>query len=154
MNYRPFLLIISCLLVLVTGCKSGNSNKPDEILGLPPTEKEDPFFFVTLPVEAEEAQASGTIGDDSPDAKAEIKESRPKEILPLPQKKTQCFSCVKICENAACEDADSICGWGVDYDKESASLRATAECDGALNIARNNPQWKRLTGSCPIATCN
>ncbi len=149
MNYRPFLLVTLCLVCVFSACKSGAAEKPDELLGLPPTEKEDPFFFVTLPAEAEEAKASGTIGDDTNSEK-----TTPEEVSKeTPLTKTQCFSCVKICESEACEDADSICGWGVDYDKESASLRATAECDGALNLTRSNPKWKRVNGNCPIATC-
>jgi hypothetical protein len=150
MNYRPYFLATVCLFFLFSACKTVPTDKSDEILGLPPTEREDPFFFVTLPAEAEEAKASGRIGDDSAEAKTTSMETFSST---LPTTKTQCFSCVKICESEPCEDADTICGWGVDYDKESAMLRATAECDGALNLARNNPQWKRVIGSCPIATC-
>ncbi len=137
MKFRIFLLAILYIPILLSACKSGSAEKPDELLGLPPTEKEDPFFFVSLPADAKEANSSGMIGDEGTRT----------------TKKSQCFSCVKICDSEECQDADSICGWGVDYDKENAMLRATAECDGALDLARNDPKWKMVTGICPVATC-
>ncbi|GEM_PF-4795377 len=146
-------LILFAFTFLLVSCQTAKPVRNDEIVGLPPTEKEDPFFFVTLPAEATEAQTSGTIGDGhkTKGSAAQKKEGLSSNITPT---RIQCFSCIKICaEGSSCSDADSICGWGVDVDRESATLRATAECDGALELARKDPQWKKIAGHCPIATC-
>jgi len=67
----------------------------------------------------------------------------------------QCFSCVKICPaTGRCpDDAEIVCGWGTAKDRKNAMLRATTECDAALDIVRGGAQWSRVDGRCPVATC-
>ncbi len=80
---------------------------------------------------------------------------------PAPSKPAfaQCFSCVKICPMhdgaPRCEGAaeDTICGWGSAAKPEQAKQRAVAECDGALDMAREMPRWRMIEGACPVATC-
>ena len=70
----------------------------------------------------------------------------------------QCFSCVEICNvqdgRTRCEGReDIICGWGVHPERDTAARLATAECDGALDLARESTRYARIEGSCPAATC-
>lgn len=70
----------------------------------------------------------------------------------------QCFSCVKICmvegEELRCDDReDVICGWGVHPQRATSAKLAQAQCDGALDLARDSRKLARIEGSCPIATC-
>lgn len=68
----------------------------------------------------------------------------------------QCFSCVRICPvEGDCDRAkdDVICGWGVHDDQAQASRVAKAECDAALDMARQMPVWSEIAGQCPAATC-
>lgn len=68
----------------------------------------------------------------------------------------QCFSCVKICpaKGRCPDDAEIVCGWGTGKNRKDAMLRATTECDAALDIVRGGAQWSRVEGQCPIASCN
>lgn len=58
-----------CALVLCASCSFGSSNTVDEpeftddLIGRPPDSNDDPFASSTLPPDAVEAAASGTIGD-------------------------------------------------------------------------------------------
>lgn len=100
-----------------------------------------------MPSAAERADNQGTIGEAKP-------VDSPKNAPPVGDG-VQCFSCVQICvDEKSCGDgADLICGWGTHPVKEVAMTRATAECDGALNLARYAPTWAGIDGDCPIATC-
>lgn len=67
----------------------------------------------------------------------------------------QCHACVKICptEGNCRDDAEMICGWGTGKKKSDAMLRATSECDGALDQYRRNGPYARVEGKCPVARC-
>lgn len=145
------------LLTLLAACGGAqDKEQSQELQGAPPTAKEDPFFFVAMPAEAQPADTSGTIGGDEEPAPP-----KPPEGAPAPPPKTspeqvQCFSCVKICalDDPKCEGSeDLICGWGVDEGRDAAATMASAQCDGALDLARETPRWGRIEGACPVATC-
>lgn len=142
---RAILLLFA---MAVMGC-SGGAEKPDEepeLIGAPPPPSEDPFYFKTMPAEAVPAQPSGSIGAEERQSRAAVE----------PASSVRCFSCVKICPEAdrACERGDDvICGWGVHPDQSTASKLATAECDGALDVARQMPKFSTISGACPRATC-
>ncbi len=74
----------------------------------------------------------------------------------------QCYSCVRICPltekgggdpDCSAGDRDVICGWGMHSEKTSARELAAAECNGALEMARDMKQWSRIEGECPPPTC-
>jgi hypothetical protein len=74
----------------------------------------------------------------------------------------QCYSCVRICPltggsggspDCSNGERDVICGWGMHSDKTSARELAAAECNGALEMAREMKQWSRIEGECPPPTC-
>src|SRR5690606_5543148 len=85
--------------------------------------------------------------------------TRAPDPAPSQPEHAQCFSCVKICPMRdgapQCEGAaeDTICGWGSATKPDQAKQRAVAECDGALDMAREMPRWRMIEGACPVATC-
>lgn len=163
------------------GCSQPANTRADEIEGTPPPPSEDPFFFVAIPADAVAADTTGKI--EMPAKPAEVSENVdttvtiPEEpaavtttpephgveskALPLPQEEPPryaCFSCVQICmvenDQTRCGDReDTICGWGVHPERHTAASLAEAECEGALDIARESVRFARIEGSCPIATC-
>jgi hypothetical protein len=153
-----------------------------EIVGAPPSESEDPVQVAETPEGAERAESSGSIGvDEQPEGEADGTNGDPSEPSPsdsvavraseaapsgdetdppASESESRCFSCVRICslegdDGAACEggDRDVICGWGVHDRAEKARKMARAECDGALDIARQTEQWSRIEGECPPPEC-
>lgn len=71
----------------------------------------------------------------------------------------RCFSCVRICPatdtTGDCSDSkeDMICGWGTALDEYEATKLARAQCDAALDMAREMPRFSRIDGACPVASC-
>lgn len=71
----------------------------------------------------------------------------------------QCFSCVKICPSSdttsdcSRSKEDMICGWGTSQSIEESMTAARGQCDAALNMARQMPQWSEISGRCPVASC-
>ncbi len=73
----------------------------------------------------------------------------------------QCHSCIRICPltdrggdpDCSAGERDVICGWGMHSEKKSARELAAAECNGALEMAREMKQWSRIEGECPPPTC-
>ncbi|MFB6351617.1 MAG: hypothetical protein ABEN55_02940 [Bradymonadaceae bacterium] len=118
---------------------------------------------------SEKAAPSDESGDESPEAvrasKAEPPADQKKAHEPETDEGVQCFSCVRICPvssgsgeaggAADCggNERDVICGWGVHSEKASARRLATAECNGALDMARRMKTWSRIEGKCPEPTC-
>lgn len=161
----------------------GDEESETEVVGAPPSESEDPFRVAETPERAERAESSGYIGDekteeggedetaddsseqpsDSDSVAVRASEADPSEDEadpPPSASETRCFSCVRICPiaeggDATCEggDRDVICGWGVHDNPEKARELARAECDGALDMARQTEQWSRIEGECPPAEC-
>lgn len=162
------------------GAQNRGSDSEEAVVGEPPSEHEDPFRVMNTPEEAERASSSGYIGSketpeeseaeptDTPaveaseaEPPAEEREERP----PSGPEAVRCFSCVRICpigesprgESSADCGAESrrdvICGWGVHEERETAEELARAECDGALDMAREMKTWSRIEGACPSAKC-
>ena len=153
-RFDPRHLVAStALLLLLAGCGGAPPREQSqELQGVPPTPKEDPFYFVAMPAEAEPAETTGMIGAEAP----KLPEGAPAPPPKSSPGQVQCFSCVKICavDDPRCEGSeDVICGWGVDLAREEASKMASAQCDGALDLARETPRWGRIEGDCPAATC-
>lgn len=71
----------------------------------------------------------------------------------------RCFSCVRICPvsdaSGDCSDSkeDMICGWGTAMNASDATKLARAQCDAALDMAREMPRFSRIDGGCPVASC-
>ena len=94
---------------------------------------------------------------------AVVEEPPIEEIEAPPQmvdEKEACFSCVRICPiddlgNATCTEGseDLICGWGSHENREDARRTARAHCDSSLDMARHMPNYSRIDGECPPATC-
>lgn len=160
----------------LSGCGGGSSGqqRDDELVGRPPEASEDPFHFDTMPAEAVPAEPRGEIeesapvaADEAPGGSAATARSEASDSSPergsgeREQRSYQCFSCVRLCpiddqgDAANCANAkeDTICGWGVDADAGRAGRLARAECNGALDMAREMPNWSRIEGECPPATC-
>jgi len=128
-------------------------------------EKPENTEEVKKPEKAEKPERSEKAPDadaDHPKAHAEVgarvEPASPEKKPPPSHEVNQCFSCVKICpldaDPGTCPgNEDVICGWGAGPDVEVAKTRATAECDGALDMARDMPRWSRIEGDCPIASC-
>ncbi|MEZ4461054.1 MAG: hypothetical protein R3E66_15285 [bacterium] len=157
-----------------TACSQPKNTRSDDIEGRPPTAEEDPFFFVAIPANAQKVDTRGTIEMpaaktetverpvEAPDPKVEptlrAEATVPDRVPDRSPPSAQCFSCVEICNveggQTRCEGReDIICGWGVHPERETASRLATAECDGALDVARESTRYARIEGSCPVATC-
>lgn len=148
---------VAALLAQLTACGGAQSQEQSqELQGAPPTAREDPFFFVAMPAEAEPAETTGMIGEEETPAAAAPPEGAPEPPPKTSPDQVQCFSCVKICAvtDPQCEGSeDVICGWGVDDAREQASQMAAAQCDGALDLARETRRWGRIEGDCPAASC-
>lgn len=67
----------------------------------------------------------------------------------------QCHSCVRLCplKGKCDDDAELVCGWGAGKKRKDAMLRATTECDGALDSMRTSGAFSRIEGKCPVASC-
>lgn len=136
------------LILLGAVACSGSPDKTDEeteLIGAPPPPSEDPFYFKTMPAEAVPASPTGSIGPDE--------EGR---VAYDPAVSMRCFSCVKICPETdpTCRYSDDvICGWGVHPEESTAARLAEAECEGALDVAREMPRFSSIDGACPAATC-
>lgn len=162
------------------GAQNRGGDSEEAVVGEPPSEQDDPFRIMNTPEEAERASSSGYIGskeapedsDAEPsDASAvEASEAEPpaeerEERPPSRPDAVRCFSCVRICpigeasrseSSAECgaeSNRDVICGWGVHEERETAEELARAECDGALDMAREMKTWSRIDGACPSAKC-
>lgn len=104
--------------------------------------------------EAGSKSPAATPRDPDKNADAQANRTLPDRDPP----RNQCFSCVKICmvegKELRCDDhEDVICGWGVHPDRPTSAKVAQAQCDGALDVARDSRRLARIEGSCPIATC-
>jgi len=140
---RVFIL---ATIVLVAACSGSSESTIDETepVGEPPAPGDDPFYFKTMPAEAVPAEPAGSIGGEERRGNVD------------PTISFRCFSCVKICPETDpnCRRSDDvICGWGVHPEEGTASRLATAECDGALDVARDMPRFSTISGDCPRATC-
>ncbi|MFP4598630.1 MAG: hypothetical protein ACLFVJ_10290 [Persicimonas sp.] len=156
----------------------GGEGEGDEVIGKPPSAEEDPFFVTGESGSAEPVAPSGRIDEDDKDDKDdeaeatneadedqadELASREPDDSTDRPDRsetaqpdQQQCFSCVRICPaEGDCDRAkdDVICGWGVHDDQAQASRLAEAECDAALDMARQMPVWSDIAGQCPAATC-
>jgi hypothetical protein len=120
------------------------------------------------PLEPEPASAPIVAPEpDRPATKEPVAVAAPRpEPAPVPEPRIQtpprqpaCFSCVRICPVGAsveaCEAAPEnlICGWGTDESPAEARKMAHAQCEGALDLARQMPTYSRIEGACPQATC-
>lgn len=178
---RPLLicLLLVVLAALMAACATEETSRPDdELIGAPPPPEEDPFAVAYTPEEAVPVEATGTIGPDEPapdqpapdepapdqpapdqpaaTQPAAAKPSPPSDEPTAPSTKHRCFSCVRICPlEGDCAEAkqDVICGWGTGDAADDAERLARAECDAALDMARQMPVWSRIEGSCPPPTC-
>ncbi len=143
-------MTVACSTTSQTGADD-EGDEGDEVIGKPPSAEEDPFFVTGEPGSAEAAAPTGRIGEDEKTTASEDESSDDEQSSAL-----QCFSCVRVCPaEGDCERAkdDVICGWGVHDDEAQASRLAKAECDAALDMARQMPVWSDIAGQCPAATC-
>ena len=176
MRSRIFYTLTIALIggLIACGGKQTPEDSDDEVIGKPPSETDDPFVIMRMPEDALRAETSGYIGPEEGEgaseteeeavraSKAEPPENEKKSHEPPPDEKgIQCFSCVRICplsegaDGVDCgeKERDVICGWGVHSDEASARELATAECNGALDMARRMKTWSRIEGECPAPTC-
>jgi hypothetical protein len=163
-------------LLLCAACTGANKNGADgeDIVGKPPTRAEDPFSVTALPPPDARAPIKGSIDEPPPvtptppaeparpaEVVARVEPARPTDVTPpVPGDEVrQCFACVRICPisdlSPDCSESqeDMICGWGAGADEEAARKLARAECNAALDMAREMPRWSSIDGSCPVATC-
>lgn len=167
-------VVIAAVGQLACGGAQNTEESSDEVIGEPPSETADPFRIMNTPEEASPASATGYIAPEESDEEADeesqvamkASEAEPSEREkeahePEEAGEVQCFSCVRICpvdagsSSADCsgKKRDVICGWGVHAERSAAERLARAECDGALDMARQTKTWKRIEGRCPPASC-
>lgn len=150
----PKLALLATLL-LCAACVTGGVGESDgeDIIGRPPARTEDPFSVTALPPPDAIAPVKGSIDETPIEPTAPAGPARPR-----PDGQRQCFSCVRVCPlsdlSPDCSESreDMICGWGAG-DEEAARTLARAECNAALDMAREMPRWSSIDGSCPVATC-
>ncbi len=170
-------LVFGGLVAACGSAQTADEEADESMVGKPPSETDDAYHVVQMPEEAVEAESSGYIGpeegegDDPSDESEEASEKgvRAAEADPpdeadrraAPDGGMQCFSCVRICPlseasgDADCSggERDVICGWGVHSERSSARQLAVAECNGALDLARETRQWSQIEGECPSPQC-
>lgn len=165
---RGAIWTLACVLLVVgfgVGCggprevERESEESTAEFVGDPPSERDDPFRVAETPETAKPAESTGYIGGEG-EGDEEGKADREAESGTAPPAgKNRCHACVRICPmrdggGAECEgERDVICGWGVHADPEMARQLARAECNGALEMAREMDQWSRIEGECPPAEC-
>ncbi len=138
---------------------SGTIGEPDPPPAVPPPARQTPEL------DLDDADVDGlreqlALAEAERDAArarlAELEAEKRQSAKQPEQVARQCFSCVKLCpESGSCpRGADVVCGWGDGAETNDAKRRATAECDAALEQLRQRGEWSRITGSCPVATCD
>ncbi len=181
-RFVAYSLLISCaLLAACSSNREVKRDESTEVLGTPPTAAEDPFFYLARPPVDAKADATGTIGDatskpkasDGNDVELRAENLALKNELAVARKRVeelekgaalssgsasdlaQCHSCVRLCplRGNCADDAELVCGWGTGKKQQDAKLRATAECNGALEAMRGGA-FSRIEGACPIASCS
>lgn len=153
-------LLFALIVLVLAACGGADTREePETVIGSPPSPKDDPFFFVAMPAEAIPAATQGTIGDGEPTPEdvAKPRATEPDRGAAV-ETGARCFACVRICpetvSDADCgESYDTICGWGRSTDRSVAAEIANAECNGALELARDGSRYSSISGQCPAATC-
>jgi hypothetical protein len=177
LKMSPDWRLLALLILLLTACTSGpaaRGEEGDDIIGKPPPKTEDPFSVTALPPPDARAPATGAINAPAtPPARESTHAPKPEPVTPPAPKPDaapaarvepakelpQCFSCVRICPitdlSPDCSESreDVICGWGAGEDEDAARKLARAECNAALDMAREMPRFSSIDGSCPVASC-
>lgn len=168
--------VIVCLGACQTG---GERREDDDIVGKPPSVREDPFAYAALPAPTQRVETTGMI-EVEPVPVEPTKEPADVAVVTVPPKEVatrvapatpvdpiepstpdapHCFSCVRICaqsdptEDCSQSVEDMICGWGTAEDELMAGRLAQAQCDAVLDMARQMSRWRTIEGSCPAAAC-
>lgn len=165
MSWRLVIGVVGAVAWMAAGCSTGEpvteEDDDREVVGRPPSQSDDPFEIMQTPAEARRAASSGYIGEGEAARASEAKPEEEKPDRRAGPSEVRCFSCVRICpvddgggtEGCGERDRDVICGWGVHGDRQRAGELARAECNGALEMAREMGQWRRIEGGCPPASC-